>query len=90
MGYPGPLRERLKMKFDLKIAKSFSKSNYYIAYGDEVLSLPNTEREKRSISTPRQERITKLIEAYKKEEEKEEEEGWIFLCLIGGQLCCPN
>jgi hypothetical protein len=55
-----------KIKYDLKIAKSFSKSSYYIAYGDEILSLPNKEKEKRSISTPKQERITKMIESYKK------------------------
>lgn len=54
-----------KIKFDLKIAKSFSKSNYYVAYGEEILTLPNKEKVKRSISTPRQERITKMIESYK-------------------------
>lgn len=67
-----------KIKFDLKIAKSFSKSEYYIAYGEEVINLPKKEQAKRSISTPRKERVTKLIESYKKLLKKKKD-GYFYL-----------
>ena len=70
-----------KIKFNKKIAMSFSKPEYYIAYGDEILNLNKKDQEKRKFSTSKKERITKRIEGYKKLL-KRKKDGY-FYALLG-------
>lgn len=53
------------IKFCSKVAQQFSKPEYYIAYGDEIVSLPSREKEKVKVSTGRQSRVTEMFTRYK-------------------------
>lgn len=54
-----------KIIFSKKVAKSFTKLEYYKYQEDYIKTLPKREQEKMKYSTPRRPRVTELIEAYK-------------------------
>jgi retron-type reverse transcriptase len=57
---------RSKIVYKKDIAISFSKMAYYEVLGEDIRKLPGRDKEKLKFSTPRQERVTKLLANYKK------------------------
>ncbi len=72
----------IKIKFDKKIAIRLSNTKYYSAMADDIKNLPNRDKEKIKYATPRKERVTKLIEQYKKKLENNSQSVWAVLLGI--------
>lgn len=75
-------RYHATIKFDKKIAKSFSKTAYYKVMAEEIRNLPNKEKEKKKYSTSRKKRVTKLIELYKEKLNDKSNKVWSVLLGI--------
>lgn len=48
-----------------KVAKSFSKTEYYVSMAEDIIHLPEREKEKIRRSTGRQDRVTRMFKHYK-------------------------
>jgi retron-type reverse transcriptase len=75
-------RYHATIKFDKKIAKSFSKTAYYKVTAEEIKNLPNKQKEKKKYSTSRKQRVTKLIELYKQKLNDKSNKVWSVLLGI--------
>lgn len=60
-------RYHATIKFDKKIARSFSKTYYYKVMAEEIKNLPHKNKEKKKYSTSRKKRVTELLEFYKEQ-----------------------
>lgn len=65
--------------FDKRIARNFHPLAYYMAMASDLRNLPNRDKEKAKIATPRSEKITKYIENYKTYLEEKSQGVWATL-----------
>ena len=52
--------------FDKKVAIRLSNPRYYMAMGSDIINLDSKQKEKAKLSRPRQSRVTKIFEKYKR------------------------